>query len=62
MKYNRTELAENIGFSSIIDEKFKTAKLSVRFITKLDKTSAAANSLGIGVLSSSTESIKPSLR
>lgn len=58
MKYNRTELAENIGFSSIIDEKFKTAKLSVRFITKLDKESAAANSLGIGVLSSSNGKYK----
>ena len=58
MKYNRTELAENIGFSSIIDEKFKTAMLSVRFITKLDKDSAAANSLGIGVLSSSNGKYK----
>lgn len=58
MKYNRTELAENIGFSSIIDEKFKTAMLSVRFITKLDKESAAANSLGIGVLSSSNGKYK----
>lgn len=58
MKYNRTELAENIGFSSIIDEKFKTARLSVRFITNLDKTSAAANSLGMGVLSSSNGKYK----
>jgi peptidase M16 domain-containing protein len=58
MKYNRTELAENIGFSSIIDEKFKTARLSVRFITNLDKASAAANSLGIGVLSSSNGKYK----
>lgn len=58
MKYNRTELAENIGFSSIIDEKFKTARISVRFITNLDKRSAAANSLGIGVLSSSNGTYK----
>lgn len=54
MRYNRTELSGNIGFSSIIDEKFKTAGLVVRFITELSGEKAAANALGIGVLSSSS--------
>lgn len=54
MRYNRTELPGNIGFSSIIDEKFKTAGLIVRFITELSGGEAAANALGIGVLSSSS--------
>lgn len=54
MKYNRTEIAGNIGFSSVIDEKFKTGTLTVRFITGLSGTRAAANALGIGVLSSSS--------
>ena len=53
MKYNRTEIAGNIGFSSVIDEKFKTGTLIVRFITGLSGEKAAANALGIGVLSSS---------
>lgn len=55
MKYNRTELAENIGYSSVIDEKFKTSFLTVRFITVLGKETAAANALGISALSSSSK-------
>lgn len=55
MKYNRTELAGNIGYSSVIDEKFKTSFLTVRFITVLDKEKAAANSLAISSVSSSSK-------
>ena len=51
MQYKRTEIADGIGFSSVIDEKFKTCSLTVRFITKLDKATAAANSLAISQLS-----------
>ena len=58
MRYKRTELAGNIGFSSIIDEKFKTGSLTVRFITELSGSSATANALGIGVLSSSSSKYK----
>lgn len=58
MKYNRTELAENIGFSSIIDEKFKTSSISIRFITPLSADTAAANALGMGTLSSSNSTYK----
>ncbi|MBR4627152.1 MAG: insulinase family protein [Ruminococcus sp.] len=54
MRYNRTEIARNIGFSSIIDEKFKTGSLTVRFMTRLSGETAAANALGIGALSSSS--------
>ncbi len=54
MRYNRTEIPGNIGFSSIIDEKFKTGSLTVRFITGLSGECAAANALGIGALSSSS--------
>lgn len=54
MKYKRTELADNIGYSSVIDEKFKTSFLTVRFITVLGKDTAAANALGISSLSSSS--------
>lgn len=53
MNCSRTEIAEKVGFSSIIDKKFKTASLTLRFITKLAPETAAPNSLGVGVLSSS---------
>lgn len=56
MKYERTELADNIGYSSVIDEKFKTSFLTVRFITVLGSETAAANALGISSLSSSSRS------
>lgn len=58
MKYNRTDLAENIGFSSVIDGKFKTNSLSVRFITELNGGKSADNAVGIGVLSSSSSKYK----
>ena len=53
MRYKRTELAGNIGFSTVIDEKFKTSYIVVRFITPLDSEKAAANALGISVLNCS---------
>ena len=37
MKYNRTELTGNIGFTTVIDKKFKTANITVRFMTKLSE-------------------------
>lgn len=58
MKYNRTEFAGNIGFSSVIDSKFKTSSLSVRFITKLSSDKAADYAVGAGVLTSSNSEYK----
>ena len=58
MKYNRTGLAGDIGFSTIIDGKFKTCSLIVRFITELSRSTAAANALGIGALSTSNSSLR----
>ncbi|MCM1315062.1 MAG: insulinase family protein [Prevotella sp.] len=57
MKYNRTELKNNVGFTSIIDGKFKTAHISVRFITRLSEETAAANVIGTDVLTYSTSSL-----
>lgn len=54
MKYNRTELAGNIGFTSITDEKFKTASITVRFMTKLSAEKSADNVVGTDVLTYST--------
>ncbi len=58
MKYNRSEFAGNIGFSSVIDSKFKTSSLSVRFITKLSSDKAADYAVGAGVLTSSNSEYK----
>lgn len=58
MKYNRSELAGNIGFSSVIDSKFKTSSLSVRFITRLSSDKAADYAVGAGVLTSSNSKYK----
>lgn len=60
MKYNRTQIAVNTGFTSIIDEKFKTATITVRFITKLSKETAAANVIATDILTYSTKNL-PSL-
>lgn len=58
MKYNRTEIAENIGFSSVVDSKFKTNSLVIRFITELTSDISADNAMGIGVLSVSNSKYK----
>lgn len=58
MKYNRTEIAENIGYSTIIDDKFKTCTISVRFLTMLNKDTAAANSLAVSELSSTNSTYR----
>ena len=57
MKYNRTELDKNIGFTSITDEKFKTSHISVRFITKLSAETASANVIATDTLTYSTSSL-----
>jgi len=53
MKYNRNVYYGNIAFSYVIDEKFKTNSLIVRFITEMDSSKAAENAVGIGILSDS---------
>lgn len=58
MKYNRHELAGNIGFSSVIDPKFKTNSLVIRFITELNSSKTADNAVGIGTLSASNSKYK----
>ena len=57
MKYNRTEIDNNVGFTSITDKKFKTAHISVRFITRLSEETAAVNVIGTDVLTYSTSGL-----
>ena len=58
MKYKRIELGDGIGFSTVTDEKFKTSLLTVRFITRLSKETAAENTLGISMLSDTNSRYK----
>ncbi len=58
MKYQRTELAENIGYTSVIDSKFKTNSLVIRFITRLNKENAGENAAGIGMITSANSQFK----
>lgn len=58
MKFKRNMIGENIGFSSVIDEKFNTCSVSVRFITGLSAETAAANSIAVGVMSASNSRLK----
>lgn len=54
MKYNRTEFADGIGFSTVIDSKFKTNSISIRFIMPLHNSTSAANVVAVGALSTSS--------
>ena len=50
MKYNRNVIGDNIGFSTIVDEKFKTSSLTINFIIPLTKETSALNSLAMRIL------------
>ena len=58
MKYNRAELAGNIGFSYVIDSKFKTNSIVIRFITGLSRKRAAENAVAVGALTVSNSRFK----
>lgn len=58
LNYRRKIIGENIGFSTVIDEKFNTCSVSVRFITELSADSAAANAVAMGCLVYSNSKLK----
>ena len=58
MIYKRAELGDNIGFTSIIDDKFKSRSLAVYFLTELSDKTAAVNNLATGVLTLSNSRYK----
>lgn len=51
-KTNRTEIADNIFFSAISGNKFKTDSISVKFIVGLDEKTAADNNIAFYIISS----------
>ena len=58
MTYNREQIAGNIGFTSIIDSKFKTNTIKINFITNMSADKAAENSLAVGILATSNSKYK----
>ncbi len=56
--HQRKVIADGVGFSSVIDPKFKTNSIKVMFITDLREETAAQNALAIGVMGSSNEKYK----
>ena len=58
MIYKRSELGDNIGFTTIIDDKFKSSSLAVYFLTELSEKTAAVNNLGISILTVSSRQYK----
>lgn len=57
MNYKRISLGDNIGFSTVIDEKFNTCSVSVKLITELSPETAAAKYLAADILSISNSRI-----
>lgn len=58
MTYNREQITGNIGFTSIIDSKFKTNTIKINFITNMSADKAAENSLAVGILATSNSKYK----
>jgi len=51
----RIEIAPNIGYTEIIDKKFKTNVLRMKFITLLREETATANAIGAGAVAVSSK-------
>ena len=58
MIYKREQIAPNIGYTAIVDKKFKTDVLSVKFITDLCPETNAENSIAVGTLATSNTKYK----
>lgn len=58
MNYKRKIIGENIGFSTVIDEKFNTCTVCIRLITELSSDTAAANAIAMGCLAYSNSKLK----
>lgn len=56
--YLRKVISDGVGYSTIIDPKFKTNKIQVIFITDLLEETAGANALAVGIMGSSNSKYK----
>lgn len=56
--YSRKNIADGIGYTTIIDPKFKTNIIQVMFMTELKKETVADNAMAIGIIGSSNSKYK----
>ena len=56
--YSRKNIADGIGYTTIIDPKFKTNKIQVMFITELKKETASHNAMAVGIIGTSNSRYK----
>jgi predicted Zn-dependent peptidase len=55
---SRNEISDGIAITSVIDSKFKTVTLRIKFVTKLDIGKVSANALAIALIVSSNSRYK----
>ena len=58
MIYQRSDIGNGVGFTSVTDEKFKSRSLSVYFLTELHNETAALNNLAVSVLTNSNSTYR----
>lgn len=56
--YSRKVIADGVGYSTVIDPKFKTNKIQIMFITDLREETAGANAMAVGIMGSSNSKYK----
>ncbi len=57
-EYLRKTIANGIGYTTIIDPKFKTQRVQVVLLTGLEKDTASENAMAVGILGSSNSKYK----
>ncbi len=57
-EYSRKDLEGSIGYTTIIDPKFKTERVKVIFLTPLDGNTASQNAMAAGIIGSSNSKYK----
>lgn len=58
VRYTREPICEGVAFTSIIDSKFKTATVNLKFLTELKEETSALNALAVGIMGSSNNQYK----
>ncbi|MDR1674504.1 MAG: insulinase family protein [Oscillospiraceae bacterium] len=58
MNYKRQQLTGSIGYTEIIDPKFKTNTVKIKFITPLNADTAALNSIAAGIITATNYKYK----
>lgn len=56
--FSRKSIADGVGYSVIIDPKFKSTRIKVMFITELKEETAASNAIAVGVMGASNSRYK----